>query len=366
MNRTQSKFKHSCKLSAAKKLFFLLFAACSVFAAHAQNCVSVKSMSANYATKTVTFTLAWSGCNGTNHLNKAWVFVDYQPVTGLTKGDWAPAAIAGAATVSNGTYTAGNTRGFYVTGSNGSIATVTVSLSGVPDQFNWCVYATDYPPNAVIIAGGGYTLRGTPPFTVNGAQLGNGIRGLAAGTCVTSYATGCPGLLSAAPAVTTTNPDAVNAGNGVTLTATPSGGTTTTNTYTWNIGGATTTTTTNTFAVPAASITTSKTFTVSVTNANNCNSAVASGTITVNSCNTSHVNSCAGCSTFCGKGYKYYHAYISRGYCECSNATNWIGTTQVATYICYWSGCGWTKDCLSHISHCHASLNSVNCKNLCY
>ncbi len=251
---------------------------------YAANCVSVHSVSANYATKAVTFTLTWSGCNGADHLYKAWVFVDYQAITGTTRGAWAPATIVGTPAVSNGAYAVGNSRGFYVTGVNGQTATVTVTLGGVPAQFNWCAYATDYPPNATINAAGGYTLHGTAPFTVNGTTLGAGVRTYS-GACITSITdpTGCPGLIPATPTVSTTNPAAVCANSGVTLTANVSGGTTTANTYTWNIGGATTTTTTNTFAVPAASITASKTFTVSIRNANGCASAVSNtGTITVN------------------------------------------------------------------------------------
>ena len=264
-----------------KKLYLLSLLLPLWGIAYSQSCVAVRQVSTNYATQQITFDLTWGTCNNTTHLNKAWVFVDYQTITGTTRGAWAPATIVGTPTVSNGTYAAGNSRGFYVTGVNGQTATVTVTLSNVPAQFNWCAYATDYPPNAKI-SGNSYTLHGTAPFTVNGIQLGTGVRTYS-GACITSITdpTGCPGLLPAAPTVTTTNPAAVCAGSGVTLVATPGGGTTTANTYTWNIGGASTTTTTNTFAVPPASITTSKTFTVSVTNANKCVSNTASGSITI-------------------------------------------------------------------------------------
>ncbi len=281
-----------------KKLYLLSLLLPLWGIAYSQSCVAVRQVSTNYATQQITFDLTWGTCNNTTHLNKAWVFVDYQTITGTTRGAWAPATIVGTPTVSNGTYAAGNSRGFYVTGNNGQTATVTVTLSGVPAQFNWCAIATDYPPNATINAAGGYALYGTAPFTVNGVQLGTGVRTYS-GACITSITdpTGCPGLIPAAPTVTTTNPAAVCAGSGVTLVATPGGGTTTANTYTWNIGGASTTTTTNTFAVPAASITTSKTFTVSVTNANGCTSNPVSSNITVISgCGSGNGTSITNCS----------------------------------------------------------------------
>ena len=262
----------------------------------------------------------WSGCNGADHLNKAWVFVDYQAITGTNRGAWAPATIVGTPSVSNGTYAAGNSRGFYVTGVNGQTATVTVTLTNVPAQFNWCAYATDYPPNAKI-SGNSYTLHGTAPFTVNGVQLDAGIRTYS-GACITSITdpTSCPGLLPAAPTVTTTNPAAVCVGSGVTLTATPGGGTTTANTYTWNIGGATTTTTTNTFAVPAASITTSKTFTVSVRNANGCTSNTVSGNITVISgCGSGNGTNVTNCSNP-PSGFSFTSGFVS--------GTTWVVGSQ--------------------------------------
>ncbi len=248
--------------------------------------VQVTSISTDYANKRVTFALSWAaGTRNATHLSKVWVLVDYVEVNALNAptGAWQRATVV-SATATNGTVSGNTGRGFFVQGTDGAFSsTVTVTLTNVPAQFNWCAYATDYPPNATINAAGGYTLHGTAPFTVNGSQLGAGVRTYS-GACITSITdpTGCPGLLPAAPTVTTTNPAAVCAGSGVTLTANVSGGTTTANTYTWNIGGATTTTT-NTFAVPASSITTSKTFTVSVTNANKCTSAVSNtGTITVN------------------------------------------------------------------------------------
>ncbi len=342
MNRTPLKTKHSRELSAAKKLILLL----SVLPLwgqggllFAQSCVSVRQVSTNYATKQITFDLTWGTCNNSNHLYRVWVFADYQPVAGLTKGAWSRATITGT-----NVGTLHNNTGIWVTGTAGATQRVTLTLSGVPAQFNWCAVAVDYPPNALINAGGGYTLRGTPPFIVNGSQLGTGVRTYS-GACITTItdATGNPeGRVPALPAVTTTNPAAVCAGTNVTLTATPSGGTTTANTYTWNIGGATTTTTTNTFTVPAASITTSKTFTVSVRNANGCTSTVSNtGTITVNVPGTAGQSSspccCAGglqnCSgtcqaTGCGSGNG-----SSITNCSTTNITFTSGFVSTQTWV---------------------------------
>jgi hypothetical protein len=92
----------------------------------------------------------------------------------------------------------GNDKGFWLQGnaSTNYSATITVQLTNVPDKFNWCAYVSDYPPNAKITTGtynnGTYTLKGTKPFTINGAVVdantysGGGI------TSITD-ATQCPG-----------------------------------------------------------------------------------------------------------------------------------------------------------------------------
>ncbi len=283
MNRTLLKSKHSCELSAAKKLFLLLLLL--PLWSISEAAVQVKSISADYANKRVTFALSWAASTrNATHLSKVWVLVDYQEVNSLNvpAGAWQRATVV-SATSTNGTVSGNTGRGFFVQGTDGAFSsTITVTLSSVPAKFNWCATATDYPPNATINVNGGYTLHGTVPFTINGNTTVSART--YTGTCITSItdATGCPGLLPAAPSVSTTNPTAVCAGSNVTLTANISGGTTTAMTYTWNIGSATATTTTNTFIVPAASITTSKTFAVSVRNANNCGSNKVNGNITIN------------------------------------------------------------------------------------
>jgi hypothetical protein len=152
----------------------------------------------------------------------------------------------------------------------------------VPPQFNWCAYALDVPPTAVINAAGGYTLKGTAPFTINGT-ITEGTKAFAAGTCITTLTdfTGNPTqILPALPTVSTTNPDARCGEGAVTLTATAGGGITTTNTYTWVVDGAAVTTTTTSSFSPTVAVG-SVTYSVTVTNANNCTSTAATGTITV-------------------------------------------------------------------------------------
>ncbi len=158
-------------------------------------CVNVKQVTANYKNQSVTFILTWTGCNNTTNLNKVWCLVDFQTVDAAgNKGTWARAAINGAATVNNGTYTAGNATGFYVTGKNEQSATVTVKLGNVSGRFNWCAYATDYPPNIGAANSGVYTLRGTQSFVIGG----NTISGKQySGTIATlTDATGCPGCIA--------------------------------------------------------------------------------------------------------------------------------------------------------------------------
>jgi hypothetical protein len=151
------------------------------------------------------------------------------------------------------------------------------------DKFNWCAYALNTPPKAVLQAAGGYKLQGTPPFVVNGSTLDAGVKTFGAGTCIISLtdATDNPTfILPAAPTVSTSNPAARCGAGAVTLSATAGGGTTTTNTYTWVVdGGAAQTTSTGSLALASVAVG-SRTYSVTVTNANKCTSAAATGTIT--------------------------------------------------------------------------------------
>ncbi len=57
--------------------------------------MQVKSISADYANKRVTFALSWAaGTRDATHNSKVWVFVDYQPVTNPnTTGAWQRATV---------------------------------------------------------------------------------------------------------------------------------------------------------------------------------------------------------------------------------------------------------------------------------
>jgi uncharacterized protein (TIGR02145 family) len=79
-------------------------------------------------------------------------------------------------------------RGFWLetSGDNGSATvTATLSLADGVEHFNWCVYAFDYPPNAVLQSDGTYQLRGSPPFTINGDIIEHS-NTFGPGTCITS------------------------------------------------------------------------------------------------------------------------------------------------------------------------------------
>ena len=193
------------------KIFFL-FAMLASMAASAQRTIpiAVGNTKVDYSTKTVTFDLSWKG-SGANHRNEVWVFVDIQPISGVnTLGGWSPATLVPSATTvtagsSNNEYSSlthtvegGNTRGVWVKGTASNTtrtfaAIVKVTLaSGTPAKFNACVYATDYPPNAVSYSGGSYTFKGTKPFIINGTQV-NDTKYAVTQIISLTDATGCPG-----------------------------------------------------------------------------------------------------------------------------------------------------------------------------
>jgi hypothetical protein len=205
--------------------------------------------------------------------------------------------ISGTPTVTTGTPSreTGNDKGFWLQGTSGSTgtynATVTVKLSGVPAKFNWCAYVSDYPPNAVV-NGSSYTLKGTPPFVVNGTTLGAGVK-IYSGGCITSItdATGCPGLF---PLPTTTslsaNPTSICSGSSAVLTASASGAAS----YSFDDGSSWQTTTTKT-----VSPTTTTNYTLKVRSSTGCTSAdskTASVTVNNPSARDAVVGSC-GCAS---------------------------------------------------------------------
>jgi hypothetical protein len=293
-----------------KKIFFF-FAMLASVAASAQT-LSIKIATIDYSTKIATCDLSWTARNAT-HLSDVWVFVDYIEISGnTTTGTWKPATVTGATITqtTTGNVTAstvsGNTRGVWIKSvSSGANFTgkIVLQLSGVPAEFSACAYASDYPPNAVINAGGGYTLKGTAPFTItyneSSATVTNE-KTFNAG-CITSItdATGNPaGIVPAAPTVTASAASSACAGAAVLFTATASGGTTTAMTYTWNIAGATSTTTATTYSKTLSTVG-SNTYSVSVKNSNGCISAASPvKTVTVNTGATrDNAPTSCGCAT---------------------------------------------------------------------
>jgi uncharacterized protein (TIGR02145 family) len=155
-----------------KKFFFFLAMLASV-AASAQ-VTHVEPVGANYTNKTVTFRVWWSaGSRDATHFPKVWVWVDFIKINSnnTTSGNsWTRAevsSVSGGAT----SYDGSNRKGFWLVGnaSTNYSATLTVQLNITETKFNWCAYASDYPPN-VVANNGTYTLRGTPPFTLIAAD----------------------------------------------------------------------------------------------------------------------------------------------------------------------------------------------------
>ncbi|MDR2361771.1 MAG: hypothetical protein LBD91_03490, partial [Prevotellaceae bacterium] len=216
-----------------KKLILLSVLALSVSTVWGQqSVVRVEQFGANNTTTppTVSFRVYWDEApDGMRHLDSVWLFVDYQLIAANgSLGAWTPATLANPTATAQGTVIAGslNGRGFYLRGTPTTFSsTVTVTLDGLAagDRFNWCAYASDYPPNATEGAGY-YELHGTPPFLINGT-ITEPTRQYAG--CITSLTdrTECPGLVPPPTAVTafTVSEDTICTGQSVTLEATATG-----------------------------------------------------------------------------------------------------------------------------------------------
>jgi uncharacterized protein (TIGR02145 family) len=131
----------------------------------------------------VFFTVSWGTKAPYN--NKIWVLAQVS-TSGIGSEERAliTDVIATGATASTVT----GHRGFWLetSGDNGSATvTATLNLADGVENFNWCVYAFDYPPNAVAKAEGGYMLRGSPPFIING-DITEQSNTFGPGTCITS------------------------------------------------------------------------------------------------------------------------------------------------------------------------------------
>ena len=251
--------------------------------------VSVSNLATDYATKKISFTVSWTA---TPHNNQIWVITDYIKIEGATTvGSWSRALVPSVSASGNGSAaTVSGQRGFWLntSGSSGSAnITATVSLAPDVDKFNWCAYALDYPPKAVINPAGGYELQGAPPFTVNGTKLGDNVKTFGAGTCITSLsdATNNPTfVLPDPPAITLTSANSsqtVTAGSAISqikYTTTNASGATAIGLPT-GVSGAWAANTYTVSGTPTSSGTFN--YTVTTTNSNGCANASASGTITV-------------------------------------------------------------------------------------
>ena len=159
--------------------------------------VSVSNLATDYAAKKISFTVTWTAAP---YNNQIWVITDYVKIEGATTvGGWSRALVTGAtATGSGSAATVTGQRGFWLTtsGNSGSAnVTATVSLADGVEQFNWCAYALNYPPQALLQTDGSYKLQGTQPFKVNGTSLGAGVTTYSGSPAITALtdATDCPG-----------------------------------------------------------------------------------------------------------------------------------------------------------------------------
>jgi hypothetical protein len=268
----------SLNYTIMKKFYFifLLLPLWSLSSAWAQ---SVKLIGSNFDTGAVTFTVDVGAATPT------WVLVEYTTDPSPTS------AIMSRATFTDELITppsagilAAEDRGFLLTSS----ATITAKLKDISGRFSWCGYAFGAPPNATVNPEGGYTLRGTPPFIVNGVTLADDVKTFGPGTCIesiTDFTYHPEGIVPDPPAVTVSASAFASeadpcADAAVTFTAAANGGITDAMTYTWNIVGQSYTTTTNTYSL-ALSTVVNNTYTVRVVNANGCTSAVSNtGTVT--------------------------------------------------------------------------------------
>jgi hypothetical protein len=152
-----------------KKTFFFLAMLASVATSAT---VTVTPLSTDYAAQKVTFKVAWTSAPSAPYNNRVWIWIDFCPVTGTQPAvAFSPATITNADKAGgNGSITGLNGRGFFIAhDATNAGTTVTATLSNAVGKFNWCAYASDYPPN-VTVNNGTYTLHGTPPFTLIAAN----------------------------------------------------------------------------------------------------------------------------------------------------------------------------------------------------
>jgi uncharacterized protein (TIGR02145 family) len=261
----KSTIKQFNKSTIMKKLYYFLLLlplwGSGGFSVYAQ---SVQLIGSDFDTGAATFTVDVGAATPT------WVLVEYTTDPSPTSAIMSRATFTDVSiNPPSAGILAAEDRGFLLTSS----ATITAKLSGVNDsRFSWCGYAFNVPPNATVNPGGGYTLRGTPPFIIDGyIEVSAGTFG--PGTCITSitdFTYNPEGRIPDPPAVTVSASETeVDPGTEVTFTATASSGATTAMTYTWDVAGTTAITDENTYS-QILSTPGENTYTVRVTNANGC------------------------------------------------------------------------------------------------
>ncbi|MDR1680511.1 MAG: hypothetical protein LBS12_01825, partial [Prevotellaceae bacterium] len=189
-----------------KRFFSTIILTLSLTTVWGQGAVHVSNLSQTTgATPTLTFDISWTAPPSAtpSHRDSIWLFADYRIVNadGST-GAWTSASIT-AATITSGAGTLITStlpgRGFFLDG-HGLVTlntTIQITLDApANERFNACVYASDWPPNATLNPGGGYTLKGTPPFIINNTITEN-THTFGADTCVASItdATECVGFV---------------------------------------------------------------------------------------------------------------------------------------------------------------------------
>lgn len=151
----------------------------------------------------IKFSIQWKSIPNDNytHNTKIWVWVDYYKIENhQLSGKWTRATITG---VSAGTVEAGG-KGFWLQGNAGVYnQEITAMLGGMPQKFNWCVYASDAPPVAEFTTSNSILFYGNKPFTITysdqsvAANLPAAPYTPVAGKTIASFtdATNCPGIV---------------------------------------------------------------------------------------------------------------------------------------------------------------------------
>jgi hypothetical protein len=157
-----------------KKLYFFLlllplWGLGGLFGTFASAQVSVELTGKTYTPPQISFTVSWGSKAPYN--NKIWVLSQYTKVSASGIGPEDRALVTEVSATGATASTVTGHRGFWLETSGGSgsaTVTATLSLASGVEKFNECVYAFDYPPNAVWQCDNTYQLRGSPPFTING------------------------------------------------------------------------------------------------------------------------------------------------------------------------------------------------------